>query len=144
MQNVFLINAHEYYPFAEGKLNQALVDRATAHLEARGYTVRHTAMQDAWEVDAEIEKHRWADAILLQTPANWMGVPWSFKKYMDFVYSATNSVLNIRGSRLPFDAAKQLRPLKTHPLWRDSNATLRRAEYADEQEQEEEENKNTT
>ncbi|NEP84602.1 MAG: NAD(P)H-dependent oxidoreductase, partial [Okeania sp. SIO3B3] len=23
-----------------------------------------------------------------QTPVNWMGVTWSFKKYMDYVYSA--------------------------------------------------------
>jgi len=25
---------------------------------------------------------------MLQTPVNWMSVPWSFKKYMDEVYSA--------------------------------------------------------
>ena len=88
MQNVFIINAHEAYPFAEGRLNRTLVDRATAHLQERGYELRFTTMKDDWDVDAEIDKHRWADAILLQTPVNWMGVPWSFKKYMDHVYSA--------------------------------------------------------
>ena len=41
-----------------------------------------------YDVEAEIEKHQWADAILLQTPCNWMGVPWSFKQYMDEVYTA--------------------------------------------------------
>jgi modulator of drug activity B len=30
----------------------------------------------------EIENHLWADVIILQTPVNWMGVPWTFKKYM--------------------------------------------------------------
>ena len=45
-------------------------------------------MTEAWEVDDEIEKHQWADAVIVQTPVNWMGVPWSFKKYMDFVYTA--------------------------------------------------------
>ncbi|WP_370315844.1 NAD(P)H-dependent oxidoreductase [Roseivivax marinus] len=28
-----------------------------------------------------------ADVVLLQFPENWMGVPWSFKKYMDEVYT---------------------------------------------------------
>ena len=88
MKNIFLINAHEYYPFAEGKLNAALVERATDFLQGAGFDLQFTRMSDDWDVETEIEKHRWADAILLQTPVNWMGVPWSFKKYMDHVYSA--------------------------------------------------------
>ena len=88
MRKVFLINAHEFYPFAEGRLNRTLVETATHNLEAKGYTVRHTTMKDDWDVDQEIAKHVWADAVILQTPVNWMGVPWSFKRYMDFVYSA--------------------------------------------------------
>ena len=88
MRNVFIINAHEPYPFAEGKLNASLVERATRHLEAKGYEVRHSTMKDDYDVETEIEKHRWADVILLQTPVNWMGVPWRFKQYKDDVYSA--------------------------------------------------------
>ena len=87
MKNVFLINAHEYYPFSEGKLNTALFERARAHFEATGCEIRTTSMKDEWDVDQEIEKHCWADLIFLQSPVNWMGVPWSFKKYMDHVYS---------------------------------------------------------
>ncbi len=88
MKNIFLINAHQYYPFAEGKLNQTLVDTATRHLEDKGYEVRHTTMKDDWDVDQEIDRHVWADCVILQTPVNWMGVPWSFKKYIDSVYTA--------------------------------------------------------
>ena len=88
MNKVLLINAHEPYPFSEGRVNQTLVDRATAHLTAYGYEVNTSSMTEAWEVDDEIEKHQWADAVIVQTPVNWMGVPWSFKKYMDFVYTA--------------------------------------------------------
>ena len=88
MNKALLINAHEPYPFSEGRLNQTLVDRATAHLTAYGYEVNTSSMTEAWEVDDEIEKHQWADAVIVQTPVNWMGVPWSFKKYMDFVYTA--------------------------------------------------------
>ena len=88
MNKAFIINAHQHYPFAPGNLNRALAERITAYLEARGYETRHTAMADAYDVAEEIEKHRWADLIVLQTPVNWMGVPWSFKKYMDDVYTA--------------------------------------------------------
>lgn len=87
MNNVFVINAHEEYEFAKGRLNQALTDMALEHLKASGYETRLTTMKDDWQVDAEIENHQWADAVILQTPVNWMGVPWSFKKYMDYVYS---------------------------------------------------------
>lgn len=27
-KNVLIINAHQYYPFSEGKLNAALIDKA--------------------------------------------------------------------------------------------------------------------
>ena len=87
MKNIFVINAHEEYEFAKGELNRTLAQIALDHLEEAGYATRSITMKDDWQVDAEIENHQWADAVLLQTPVNWMGVPWSFKKYMDFVYS---------------------------------------------------------
>lgn len=87
MKNVFIINAHQKYPFSEGKLNASLVEKAMAHFSAKGYETRLTTMEDDYDIDQEIENHMWADAVFLQTPVNWMGVPWSFKKYMDFVYS---------------------------------------------------------
>lgn len=88
MRNVFIINAHEAYPFAPGRLNRTLAERAAVTLTARGYDVRSRDMTDEWEVDEEVEHHLWADAVILQTPVNWMGVPWSFKRYMDHVYTA--------------------------------------------------------
>ena len=87
MKNVYVINAHEEYEFAKGELNKTLTQIALDHLKSAGYETKSITMKDEWEVDAEIEKHQWADAVLLQTPVNWMGVTWSFKKYMDFVYS---------------------------------------------------------
>ena len=88
MNKVFIINAHEPYPFSEGRLNRTLVDMAQEHLENKGYEVQHSSLLDGYSVDEEIEKHQWADIIILQTPVNWMGVPWTFKKYMDEVYTA--------------------------------------------------------
>ncbi len=87
MKNVFIINAHEQYEFSKGELNHSLVEIAREHLTGAGYETQLTTMADEYDIDTEIERHRWADAVLLQTPVNWMGVPWSFKRYMDFVYS---------------------------------------------------------
>nr|WP_305121445.1 NAD(P)H-dependent oxidoreductase [Microbulbifer elongatus] len=83
-----IINAHHKYPFAEGRLNESLVSRAREQLQAKGHQVRLVEIDKGWDVDAELESHKWADVVLLQTPVNWMGVPWTFKKYMDEVYTA--------------------------------------------------------
>lgn len=87
-RRVFLINAHQSYPFSEGRLNRTLAEQVRDHCSSRGYEVRSITMDDPIDVDAEIDNHLWADVVFLQTPVNWMGVPWSFKKYMDMVYSA--------------------------------------------------------
>jgi len=87
MKNIFIINGHEPYPFSEGKLNRTLVEMAGNYLTGKGCEVKVSTMQEELDVDAEIEKHMWADAIILQTPVNWMGVSWSCKKYMDMVYT---------------------------------------------------------
>lgn len=87
MKNIFIINAHQEYPFSKGQLNATLAEKAKTHCESKGYEVKVTTMKDDYTVDEEIEKHQWADVVFLQSPVNWMGVPWSFKKYMDEVYS---------------------------------------------------------
>lgn len=87
MKNIFIINGHEPYPFSEGKLNKTLVEIAAEFFTGKGCAVQTTTMQDEWEVESEIEKHTWADAVILQTPVNWMGVAWSCKKYMDTIYT---------------------------------------------------------
>ena len=108
MKSILIINAHEYYPFSEGRLNNALVEKAVSNLTDKGYQVRTTTMKEAYDVDTEVEKHQWADAIILQTPVNWMGVPWSFKKYMDMVYSAgMNGALCEGDGRTRKDPSKQ-------------------------------------
>ena len=108
MQNVFIINAHEKYPFSEGKLNAALVEKAKANLVCKGYNIQITTMQEDYDVEKELAKHQWADILILQTPVNWMEVPWSFKRYMDYVYSAGMSGQLCDGDgRTRKDASKQ-------------------------------------
>ncbi|XOV69197.1 MAG: NAD(P)H-dependent oxidoreductase [Fluviicola sp.] len=87
MKNIFIINAHQKYPFSEGRLNASLVDKAKVYFSSKDCEIRVTTMEDDYDVNEEIEKFKWADLVLLQTPLNWMGVPWSFKKYIDEVFS---------------------------------------------------------
>ncbi len=88
MSNILIINGHHKYPFAEGRLNGSLVQMAEELLKAKGHTIRVVEVDKGWDVEQELENHQWADVILLQTPVNWMGVSWIFKKYMDEVYTA--------------------------------------------------------
>ena len=88
MKKVLIINGHQYYPFAEGKLNSSLIERATQIMEEQEYEIKYTVSEKGYNVEEEIEKWLWADVVILQTPLNWMGVAWSFKKYLDEVLTA--------------------------------------------------------
>jgi len=87
MSNIHILNGAQPYEFAPGKLNETFAERAKATLEAQGHEVRLTTVAAGYDVQAEVDSHLWADVLLLQFPVNWMGVPWSFKKYMDEVYT---------------------------------------------------------
>lgn len=88
MRKVHILNGHQPYPFAEGRLNATFVDRARERLAGKGYEVRVTEVAKGYDVEAEVANHQWADVVIMQFPVNWMGVPWVFKKYMDDVYTA--------------------------------------------------------
>ena len=107
MNKIFLINAHQPYPFSEGKLNQSLHEIALNNLQERGLEVRETKSAETYSVEEELEKHQWADCVILQSPVNWMGVPWSFKKYMDEVYTAGMGGELCRGDGRSSEAPKK-------------------------------------
>jgi modulator of drug activity B len=88
MKKALIINAHQEYPFAKGELNKEIARRIGDYLQSVGYEIKTTTMKDDWNADEEVDKHTWADVVILQSPTNWMGLPWSFKKYMDEVYTA--------------------------------------------------------
>lgn len=88
MKKALIINAHQEYPFAKGELNKTIAEKIETFLKEKGFETKTTTMKDEWNTEDEIEKHLWADLVVLQSPVNWMGVPWSFKKYMDEVYTA--------------------------------------------------------
>ena len=88
MKKALIINAHHEYPFSQGELNKEIAKRIKEHLQGIGYETKTTTMKDEWDAEEEVNKHTWADVIILQSPTNWMGLPWSFKKYMDLIYTA--------------------------------------------------------
>lgn len=106
MSNIFILNGHQPYEFAPGRLNATFVERARATLAAAGHTVRVTRIADGYDVDQELANHQWADTVILQFPVNWMGVPWSFKKYMDEIYTAGMDGRLTRGDGRTTEAPK--------------------------------------
>ncbi|QIA65353.1 flavodoxin family protein [Vibrio astriarenae] len=109
MSNVLIINAHEPSPYSEGKLNAALVERARKTLEDKGHSVKVVSMQDEIIVDEQLAHFEWADRVILQSPVNWMTIPWSFKKYMDDVFTA-----GMGGELCRFDGRSAEEPTKNY------------------------------
>ena len=85
-KKVFLINGHQAWEIAPGKLNKSLLDIAREKFTAKGYEIKYTHIEDEYNVSEEVDKFLWADIIIFQTPVYWMSVPWGFKKYIDEVY----------------------------------------------------------
>ncbi|MGE0108370.1 MAG: NAD(P)H-dependent oxidoreductase [Bdellovibrionales bacterium] len=88
MKKALIINAHHHYPFALGKLNAALAGKIEAFLLGKGYEVKSTIVDSGYDIEEEIQKHLWADLLILQSPVNWMNTSWTMKKYMDEVYTS--------------------------------------------------------
>ncbi len=86
--NILIINAHQRYEgFAEGKLNQTLVDAAAKQLTDGGHHVDTSIVDSGYDVGGELQKFQWADAVIVQTPVYWMSVPYTFKKYIDEIFT---------------------------------------------------------
>jgi len=89
MTNVLIINAHHYYEgWSTGSLNAYLVGVIDEEMQTRGFAVQSTRIDQGYDIAEEVEKHLWADVIILQTPVNWFGAPWIHKKYLDEVFNA--------------------------------------------------------
>lgn len=88
VRNVLIINAHQYVQgIAEGALNKTLVDEMTAWCESRGCDVKHTTIETGYSIADEVEKHLWADVVIVQAPVYWFAAPWMYKKYVDEVFT---------------------------------------------------------
>lgn len=88
-RRALVINAHQHYPgISEGRLNQTLSRVIRKRLESKGYEVQVTEIASGYDIQAEVEKHLWADVIVTQSPVFWFGNPWIYKRYVDEVFTA--------------------------------------------------------
>jgi modulator of drug activity B len=89
MKNVLIINAHQFFEgISAGRLNSTMAGVIQEEMAQRGYAVKETHMEQGYDVQAEVDKHLWADLIILQSPVFWFGMPWIYKKYVDEVFTA--------------------------------------------------------
>jgi modulator of drug activity B len=89
MKHVLIINAHQFYEgISSGKLNSTMADVIRKEMEQRGAEVQETVIEAGYDINAEVDKHVWADLIILQSPVFWFGMPWIYKKYVDEVFTA--------------------------------------------------------
>jgi len=109
-KKVLLINAHLKYPnWSEGALNDALYQKAREFFTSNGFKILETTVENGYEASEEVEKHLASDIIILQTPINWFGAPWIYKKYVDEVFNSglhSGKLLSGDG-RTREDAARQ-------------------------------------
>ncbi|KFF05350.1 NAD(P)H-dependent oxidoreductase [Flavobacterium reichenbachii] len=89
MKKVLLINTHlTYQGWSEGTLNNSFIQKAKDFFTTKGLEVLETQIENGYDADEEVEKHLQADIIILQTPVNWFGAPWIYKKYVDEVFNS--------------------------------------------------------
>lgn len=109
-KKVLLINTHlTYTGWTEGTLNNSFIQKAKGFFEAKGFDVLETKIEDGYNADEEVEKHLEAAIVILQTPANWFGAPWIYKKYVDEVFNSgfASKKLLLGDGRTREDATKQ-------------------------------------
>lgn len=89
MKKVLLINAHQFYEgISSGGLNKTMAGVIQEEVEKRGYEFRQTDIERGYDIGDEVQKHLWADLVILQSPVYWFGMPWICKKYVDEVFTA--------------------------------------------------------
>ncbi len=89
IKKVLLINTHLTYPnWSEGTLNASFHQKAKDFFTANNFEILETKIEDGYDANEEVEKHLEADIIILQTPINWFGAPWIYKKYVDEVFNS--------------------------------------------------------
>lgn len=85
MKNVLLIDGHDYYERAKGNLTKEMCS-SIYHILKGKYEIKTTVVYDGYDVPNEIEKFKWADVIIIQTPIYWFNLPGMLKKYIDDVF----------------------------------------------------------
>ena len=107
MKKVLLLNGRKAFAHSAGQYNATLHQAAIETLTAAGFEVRTTEIDAGYDVQQEVEKILWADALIYQMPGWWMGAPWTVKKYLDEVFTAGHGSLYANDGRTRSDASQK-------------------------------------
>ncbi|AUG98393.1 NAD(P)H-dependent oxidoreductase [Pectobacteriaceae bacterium C52] len=107
MHNILLINAGKAFAHSKGALNNTLTDTAATFLRDSGHNVRITTVDNGYDIQQEVQNYLWANAVIYQMPAWWMGEPWILKKYIDEVFTAGHGSLYASDGRTRSDDGKK-------------------------------------
>ena len=97
--NILLIDGGKAFAHSAGRLNHTLHQIARDTLSALGHQVRETVIDDGYDIQQEVEKFQWMDAVIWQMPGWWMHEPWTVKKYMDEVFTTGAGTLYANDGR---------------------------------------------
>lgn len=87
MKNILILNGSKRFAHSTGELNDTMTTVAEQQLLELSHNVKVTDIDAGYDVEEEITKWLWADVVIQQTPAWWMGVPWIVKKYIDEIFT---------------------------------------------------------
>lgn len=107
MSKILIINAGKAFAHSKGELNATLTDVAASFLRDGEHEVRVTAVDQGYDIAAEVESFLWADTVIYQMPGWWMGAPWILKKYIDDVFTEGHGKLYASDGRTRSDASKK-------------------------------------
>ena len=107
MTHILLINGAKAFAHSHGKLNQAFHHVASEVCHGLGHQVQETIVDQGYDISEEISKFNWADIIIYQMPAWWMGAPWIVKKYLDEVLTEGHGTLYANDGRTRSDPSKK-------------------------------------
>ncbi|WP_375739089.1 NAD(P)H-dependent oxidoreductase [Pseudomonas boanensis] len=107
MKKVLLINGGKQFAHSDGRYNATLHEAALAFLDRAGFDVKETQVDAGYDIAEEVQKIRWADAVIYQMPGWWMGAPWTVKQYLDEVFTAGHGSLYANDGRTRSDASQK-------------------------------------
>ena len=107
MKNILLINAGKNFAHSQGRLNTTLHEVAVTTLGDLRLNVQQTVVDGGYDIEQEVDKLRWADAVIYQMPGWWMGPPWILKQYFDYVFTAGQGHLYENDGRTRADPSKK-------------------------------------
>ena len=91
--NILLLDGGKDFGHSHGELNHTLHKKAKEVLTALGHNVKETVIDAGYNVEEEVEKFLWMDAVIWQMPGWWMHEPWTVKKYIDEVLTTGHGKL---------------------------------------------------